>query len=163
MMKPRLLIAGLLIAPALIITLVRIAPHAGPSAASSAVSPTPPSQTAAAHPTTTSASPTADPATARAADTATSFTRAWLDPHPATRTRALKATATTDLAHELALTDPTRIPAATLDGTPAVTTSQDDTAAQARAVLSNHDILVLDLAADPDSVTGWRVTDVLPP
>lgn len=161
-MRPRTLVALVLIVPALVVLGIRLAPDTGPPPATAASSPAAPvpADPPAPHSSTTPAS--VDPARDRAVDTASAFTRAWLDPRPAARARGLKASATADLAGQLAGTDPRRIPSAALTSTPALTAYDAGAAARARADLSNHTALTLDLIADPTAPTGWRVADVTP-
>lgn len=162
-MKPRRLVAAVLIAPALIIAGIRLAPDpASPATPTAAPTPTQTPRTSTTPVPASTPTPTLSAAGLRARNTASAFTRAWLDPNPTTRARGLETTATADLAGQLAVTDTRRIPHAQLAGNPPVTLSQADTAATARAVLSNQQSLTLDLVADPQAATGWRVTDVLP-
>jgi hypothetical protein len=161
-MKTRSLVAAVLISPALIIVGIRLAPDAGPQAAPAPTATSTPVAPHTSDTPTPSPTPSLSAAGVRARETAARFTRSWLDTNPGTRARGLKTTATAELAGQLAATDARRIPHARLVGAPEVTLSQSDTAAAARAVLSNQQGLTLDLVADPQAATGWRVTDVLP-
>lgn len=118
-----------------------------------------------------SASPLPDGRDAQEASTAPSqvvdcgraFLLAWLATDPATRETGLKATATTDLAAQLMLTDPGNVPDLRPSGRPAVE-GASATAATLVQQLGGADgqtlVVAVVIVADPQSRYGWLVQSI---
>lgn len=98
-------------------------------------------------------------ATGRAVSVGRQFVTAWLDRNPATRERALRTVCSENLAAELSLTDPAKIPDVLPVGG-VIPVTADPYAARLAQGLSDSSLIYIELVSDPDR--GWIVTNVKP-